>query len=80
MLLEPGDSSHETRAASTGSSWVSLGGREGGRERRRQGWKGEKERRQERRKEGPGILVRVGTEGSLGLGRANVYIIQTKHK
>lgn len=34
MLLEPGDSSHGTRAASTGSSWVSLGGREGKKEGR----------------------------------------------
>lgn len=49
MLLEPGDSSHGTRAASTGSSWVSLGGRE----RRRDGWKeGEKESRKEGKKEG----------------------------
>lgn len=80
MLLEPGDSSHGTRAASTGSSWVSLGGREGRKEEGKDGKEKRKVGRKERRKEGPGILVRVGTEGSLGLGRANIYIIQTKHK
>lgn len=55
---------------------MGITGKEGGKE----GDKDGKEKRKEGRKEGPGILVRVGTEGSLGLGRANVYIIQTKHK
>lgn len=63
MRHEPGDSPRGTRAASTGSSWVSLrreemeGGQEG-RERGREG------KRKAGRKEGTGILLRVGTEGN----------------
>lgn len=55
MRHEPGDSSRGTRAASTGSSWVSLGreGRNGGRTGGKEG-----------RQEGTGILLRVGTEGN----------------
>lgn len=60
---------------------MGITGRERGKE---EGMDGRKEKRKvgrkERKKEGPGILVRVGAEGSLGLGRANIYMIQTKHK
>lgn len=49
MLLEPGDSSHGTRAASTGSSWVPLGGREGKTEARMERRKGKKAGKKEGR-------------------------------
>lgn len=59
---------------------MGITGREGRKEEGKDGKEKRKVGRKERRKDGPGILVRVGTEGSLGLGRANIYIIQTKHK
>lgn len=76
MRHEPGDSPRGTRAASTGSSWVSLRREEmeGGQEGRERG------RRARGRQEGRNWDLVEGRNRRQLLGRANFYIIQTEHE
>lgn len=69
MRHEPGDSPRGTRAASTGSSWVSL---------RREEMEGG--RRARGRQEGRNWDLVEGRNRRQLLGRANFYIIQTEHE